>query len=168
VLPQLLVDDEVKSAIANAVNAGKKVTVSKSNITLNGWTGCGFVITDPVTGAGAYMISGGQNGAFIAMMVNLLISIYAPWVYTIVIIDILVHYDQQDWINFLYLFSLISGALTVVVFFPPLLAVLTGTALETAVGVWGWWFFGLVTYITGLVSAKITDSKSIHGEDQYV
>lgn len=62
VLPQLQVDADVKTDIQNAVNAGKEVTVSKTEITFNGWTGCGYVIIDPITGAGAYMISGGMNG----------------------------------------------------------------------------------------------------------
>jgi len=39
------------------------VTVSKTNITYNGWTGVGYIIIDPLTGAGAYMISGGMSGA---------------------------------------------------------------------------------------------------------
>jgi len=38
------------------------LTVHQSNISLNGWTGCGYVVLDPVTGAGAYKISGGLNG----------------------------------------------------------------------------------------------------------
>ena len=75
VLPQLQIGADVKSDIANAVNAGKQVTVSKSNINLNGWTGCGYIITDPLTGAGAYMISGGQNGAFLVMLAGLLLLI---------------------------------------------------------------------------------------------
>ncbi len=63
ILPQLQVDSDVKADIQNAVNAGKEVTVSKTNITVDGWTGCGYIIIDPLTGAGAYMISGGMNGA---------------------------------------------------------------------------------------------------------
>lgn len=63
VLPQLQVGQQVKDDIQNAVNAGKVVTVSKTNINFNGWNGCGYIITDPETGAGAYMISGGTSGA---------------------------------------------------------------------------------------------------------
>jgi hypothetical protein len=74
VLPQLQIDDEVKNDIANAVNAGKKVIVSKSNITLNGWTGCGYLIIDPVTGAGAYMISGGQSGGIILCYIGMFLT----------------------------------------------------------------------------------------------
>jgi hypothetical protein len=47
------------------VGAGKEAIVSKMNINVNGWTGCGYIIIDPNTGAGAYMISGGTNGAFV-------------------------------------------------------------------------------------------------------
>jgi hypothetical protein len=64
VLPQLQVDDNVKTDIQNAVNTGKEVTVSKTNIIFNGWTGCGYIIINPTTGAGAYMISGGLSGAW--------------------------------------------------------------------------------------------------------
>jgi len=64
ILPQLQVGQEVKADIQNVVNAGKIVTVSKTNISFNGWIGCGYIITNPETGAGAYMISGGQNGGW--------------------------------------------------------------------------------------------------------
>jgi len=64
VLPQLQLDAGTKADIRNAVNAGKIAKVSKTDITYSGWTGCGYIIIDPVTGAGAYMISGGMNGAF--------------------------------------------------------------------------------------------------------
>ena len=48
--------------IRNGVNAGKTVTVSERPITLNGWTGTGYTILDPYSGAGAYMIGGGLDG----------------------------------------------------------------------------------------------------------
>lgn len=70
ILPQLQVDTDVKADIQNAVNAGKEVTVSKTDITFNGWTGCGYIIVDPTTGAGAYMISGGMNGAAITLILT--------------------------------------------------------------------------------------------------
>jgi hypothetical protein len=62
ILPQLQVDSGIKSDIQNAVNAGKKVVVSKTNIQYNDWNGAGYIILDPTTGAGAYMISGGLSG----------------------------------------------------------------------------------------------------------
>jgi hypothetical protein len=72
ILPQLQLDSETINDIINAVNAGKEVTVSKTNIDFNGWTGCGFIVFDPDTGGGCYMISGGLNGAWIAIHMLLL------------------------------------------------------------------------------------------------
>ena len=63
VLSQLELDTAVINEIGNAVNAGKVVTVSKTDINFHGWIGAGYIITDPTTGAGAYMISGGDSGA---------------------------------------------------------------------------------------------------------
>ncbi len=64
ILPALQISSEVKSDISNAVNAGKVVTIPESSILYNGWTGYGYIIIDPVTGAGAYMISSGSSGAW--------------------------------------------------------------------------------------------------------
>jgi len=61
-LPLLRLSSEVIADIQNAVNAGKIVTVSERNIQLNEWNGVGYVVLDPTTGAGAYMISGGMSG----------------------------------------------------------------------------------------------------------
>jgi hypothetical protein len=55
-------DAETKAEITNALNAGMEVTVHQGDITANGWTGSGYIILDPETGAGAYKISGGANG----------------------------------------------------------------------------------------------------------
>lgn len=62
VLPQLQLDADTITDINNAVNAGKEVTVSKTNIDFNGWTGCGYIVFDTDTGGGVYMISGWLNG----------------------------------------------------------------------------------------------------------
>ncbi|MEE9910187.1 MAG: hypothetical protein K4571_00555 [Deltaproteobacteria bacterium] len=63
ILPQLSIDQDAKTNITNALNAGKEVIVPQTEITLNNWTGTGYIIYDPTTGAGAYMI-GGLGGAF--------------------------------------------------------------------------------------------------------
>ncbi len=68
ILPQLQVDLGTIADIQNAVNAGMVATVSKTDITYNGWTGVGYIITDPNTGAGAYMISGGINGGWLLVV----------------------------------------------------------------------------------------------------
>lgn len=68
VLPLLQLDSETIADIKNAVNVGKVVTVSKTNINFNGWNGCGYIVMDPNTGAAAYMI-GGASGAHILLTV---------------------------------------------------------------------------------------------------
>ena len=77
IIPQLQVSDNVKTDIMNAVNAQKIVTVSKSNITLNSWSGCGYSIVDPTTGAGAYMIDGGFNGSIIEAFLFSIVDLIA-------------------------------------------------------------------------------------------
>ncbi|MBU0480914.1 MAG: hypothetical protein KKG47_07420 [Proteobacteria bacterium] len=58
-------DTDTITDIINAVNAGKEVTVSKTNIDFNGWTGCGYIAFDTDTGGGVYMVSGGLNGGIV-------------------------------------------------------------------------------------------------------
>ncbi|MCL4479377.1 MAG: hypothetical protein M1381_09815 [Deltaproteobacteria bacterium] len=77
VLPQLQLPSDVISDIQNAVNAGEAVTVSKTQITYNGWTGVGYIIIDPTTGAGAYMISGELGGAILAFVLIGLLAFLA-------------------------------------------------------------------------------------------
>ena len=63
ILPQLQVDSSVNSAIQDAINAGEEVIISKTNIQYYDWNGVGYIVYDPATGAGGYMISGGLMGA---------------------------------------------------------------------------------------------------------
>jgi transglutaminase-like putative cysteine protease len=65
VLPQLNVSNDVKNNISDAVRLNKTVIVPKENINCSGWTGCGYIIIDLESGAGAYLISGGLNGGFL-------------------------------------------------------------------------------------------------------
>jgi hypothetical protein len=62
-LPTLQVAEVVKQDVQNAVNAGKEVTIPQSNVMIEDWLGVGYIVEDPVTGSGTYMISGGLNGA---------------------------------------------------------------------------------------------------------
>jgi hypothetical protein len=71
-ISQLGIDAAVKDEISNALAAGKQVTVHQADITYAGFTGSGYVIIDPQTGAGAYKISGGASGAFSKLIVLLL------------------------------------------------------------------------------------------------
>ncbi len=62
-IPKLQVAAAVKTEIANAVNAGLSVQIPQTNIVQNGWTGVGYIISNPLDGSGAYRISGGLNGS---------------------------------------------------------------------------------------------------------
>ncbi len=61
-LPQLQLDADVLADLRAAVDTGKTVLVSAREVVRDGWTGVGYVIQDPVTGAGAYLIQGGWRG----------------------------------------------------------------------------------------------------------
>ena len=61
-LPHLSLSSNTLGDIQAAVAVGKEVTVHQSPVTLNGWTGAGYIVIDPQTGAGGYLIEGGANG----------------------------------------------------------------------------------------------------------
>ena len=58
-------DSDTMNDIRNALNAGKEVITHTDNVSVPGWTGAGYIITDADTGAGAFKISGGGNGGFL-------------------------------------------------------------------------------------------------------
>ncbi len=61
-LEKLNTDEATRQTVINAVNSGKVVTIPAEEITIGNWTGTGYIVTNPETGAGEYMISGGLNG----------------------------------------------------------------------------------------------------------
>jgi hypothetical protein len=76
VLPQLSSHSaQTRADVQNAVNAGKEVTISQARITYSGWTGAGYVIIDPQTGAGSYLIEGGANGGVFALALAVIFSL---------------------------------------------------------------------------------------------
>jgi len=62
VLPKLQISAETKNDVQNAINSGKEVSIPQREVTKDGWTGAGYLVIDPNTGAGAYMMSGGFAG----------------------------------------------------------------------------------------------------------
>ena len=66
-LPKLSIGGDVGAEIRNAIQAGKELTFHERQISAHGWTGYGYVITDPDTGAGAYLIEGKGNGGVLAL-----------------------------------------------------------------------------------------------------
>lgn len=61
-MAKLNTDDGIKQAIRTAVTNGSIVTIPAEDVTIGGWSGTGYIILDPTSGAGSYMISGGRNG----------------------------------------------------------------------------------------------------------
>ena len=70
--------ENTKDRIQQALNAGYEVTVHENPITQSGWTGAGFIIIDPSTGAGAYLIEGGTNGGILEFIDNLQKYLFTP------------------------------------------------------------------------------------------
>ena len=64
IVPQLVQSSDVIADIQNAVNAGDVVTISQGAISFMGFSEVGYVVSDPQTGASAYIISSGSNGSF--------------------------------------------------------------------------------------------------------
>ena len=54
-----------REEIRAAVYAGKEVQVHAEPLTINKYSGSGYIILDPIIGDGAYKISGGKNGGFL-------------------------------------------------------------------------------------------------------
>jgi len=77
-ISQLAIDSAVKEEIANALAVGKSVTVHQANISFGGFHGSGYIITDPETGAGAYKISDGANGAKMLLTAVGLVLFFTP------------------------------------------------------------------------------------------
>lgn len=61
-LSRISISEDSKADIRNSINAGKSVITHEAQINFNGWVGEGYIINDPLTGGGAYMIAGGGNG----------------------------------------------------------------------------------------------------------
>jgi hypothetical protein len=56
---------DTQDRVQNYLQAGYEVNIHQSPITQDGWSGAGFIVIDQATGAGAYLIEGGSNGAWI-------------------------------------------------------------------------------------------------------
>jgi len=79
VLPKIQASSLAKGDISSSVYAGKIVTVHEREVSVPGWTGTGYMVTDPVNGDGAYLISGGGNGGWAsttqATLLNLILDL---------------------------------------------------------------------------------------------
>jgi len=64
-LAAINLSNEIEGEIRNAVLAGKVATAHEQPINFAGGTNTGYLLIDPDTGAGAYLIAGGANGGFL-------------------------------------------------------------------------------------------------------
>ncbi|WP_157117916.1 hypothetical protein [Oceanicoccus sagamiensis] len=76
-LSDLTVDQGTKDEIQAQVNNGMVATVHQHPITYAGWTGTGYTIVHPETGAGSYKISGGSDGSIVIAVLSALTNIAA-------------------------------------------------------------------------------------------
>lgn len=72
-LPNVNHDAATMAEISAAIAAGKEVFTHTDSVSVPGFNGAGYAIFDPVTGDGAYKISGGQNGSFLALVLLLIL-----------------------------------------------------------------------------------------------
>jgi hypothetical protein len=62
--PQLKVNQAILQDIKAAAAQGYEVILPQQEISLNDWQGLGYIVRQPATGSGAYLISGGLAGSF--------------------------------------------------------------------------------------------------------
>jgi hypothetical protein len=140
VLPQLSHGSAVMADIASAVNAGKVVTVSQSPVTHAGWTGTGYVVADVQTGAVAYLIGGGVDGAILLYyFIGVALTIASA--------------------------ALVVGATVAIFQFSPIIAALVGSF-----GLWGVYdsFKGLVDLVNELPFTDCTPEQQVALVKSYV
>jgi hypothetical protein len=66
-LPNIHHHPDTMDEIRNALNGGKEVITHTDVVSVPGWSGAGYIITDTVVGDGAYKISGGGNGGILVL-----------------------------------------------------------------------------------------------------
>ena len=62
-LASIELSDEVETDIRNSVYAGKEVTAHERPVNFFGSQSSGYIVLDPYSGAGAYLIEDGENGS---------------------------------------------------------------------------------------------------------
>ncbi|GAB6044315.1 hypothetical protein [Endothiovibrio diazotrophicus] len=77
-LADIRLDNATIQEIKDAVATGKEVITHTDPISVPGWSGAGYAVFDPVKGDGAWRISGGDNGSYMAgLFFGMLLSVLA-------------------------------------------------------------------------------------------
>ena len=64
-LASIELSDDVETDIRNSVYAGKEVTAHERPVNFFGSQSSGYIVLDPYSGAGPYLIEGGENGGYL-------------------------------------------------------------------------------------------------------
>jgi hypothetical protein len=75
-IPNLNLPDDIISEIRNSAAAGMEITAHEQPVNFYGSSQVGYIILDPATGAGAYKIGGGENGAFVLILSGLALTFF--------------------------------------------------------------------------------------------
>ena len=84
-LPKLSLSRGVAEEIQNAIAAGKEVTVHEKAINAYGFSGFGYIIIDPETGVGAYLIEMKGNGSF---MLGVVVGLFLMTFLVVLLVEV--------------------------------------------------------------------------------
>lgn len=76
---------EILAEISGAVSRGLEVIIHTDPISNAGFVGAGYILFDPVTGDGAYKISGGANGFFIVLLIAFVVVLLSLAIHVIAV-----------------------------------------------------------------------------------
>lgn len=63
-----------RAKLQASLEAGLEVVVHERPVSIDGWQGAGYLILDPETGAGGYLIDGGSNGSWLMYVLGAMLS----------------------------------------------------------------------------------------------
>lgn len=71
--------ESTRSRVQQALDVGYEVTIHEVPIAQDGWTGAGFTLIDPATGAGGYLIEGGSSGGWLLVVMAIALLVIAAY-----------------------------------------------------------------------------------------
>lgn len=160
-LSRSTLDSAAQAEVRAAVAAGKAAVLHTGAISIPGWSGSGYVIFDPVTGSGAYKITGGQNGGVQQVADGITLAAAGASGYLDTTVG---RYAGRDfWLSerlkYLSKMGNAASALGYVGFGISALMIWTDTTLSTSEKILRtcteMLFFGVTAYITGSLAAAI-------------
>lgn len=148
-LPNIHLSSAAMNDIRNALDVGKEVITHTDPISISGWSGAGYIILDPETGAGAYKITGGFSGGFL-LLVGAIVVIFLLLALFLVVLAALLFYLSL----FLVTFAIIGVILFVVTFIEAIVGIIAGILFVWALNELGLSVAQILTAI-GIVAGLI-------------